>query len=86
MPIMALTELMRILRDCAGQDESVDFEGDIADVPFEELGYDSLALLQAAGMAEREHNVRLEDEAVATATTPRELLATINQSMAVESL
>ncbi|NYH55653.1 act minimal PKS acyl carrier protein [Nocardiopsis arvandica] len=86
MPTMDLTELMRILRDCAGQDESVDFEGDIADVSFEDLGYDSLALLQAAGMTEREHDVRLDDEAVAAATTPRELLSTINQSMAAESL
>ncbi|MGW5879040.1 acyl carrier protein [Nocardiopsis terrae] len=85
VPTMTLTELMRILRECAGQDESIDFENDITDVPFEDLGYDSLALLQAAGMTEREYDVRLDDDAVARATTPRELLATINRSLTVQS-
>jgi len=76
---LTIVDLTEVLRECAGADEDVDLDGDILDVTFEELGYDSLALLNTAGRIERDHAVKLTDEALAEAKTPRELLDKVNQ-------
>jgi len=70
---MSVDELMTVLHKCAGPPENVP-EGDLLDVEFSDLGYDSLALLEAASAIEREHGVRLTDEEVGSAPTPRTLL------------
>ncbi len=69
-----LHDLRRILRDVAGTEQGVDLDGDILDTPFEDLGYDSLALLETAARILHEYGVRLDDDALAEATTPRVLL------------
>ena len=53
-------------------------EADLADTPFEELGYDSLALLETAGRLEREYHVKLTDEMVGEARTPQRLADLVN--------
>ncbi|MER5971935.1 MULTISPECIES: acyl carrier protein [unclassified Streptomyces] len=75
---LTLDDLKGIMRACAGEDESIDLEGDILDVPFADLGYDSLALLEAAGAVERRLGVKLSDDAVGEAGTPRLFLALVN--------
>ncbi|GGN33533.1 acyl carrier protein [Streptomyces fuscichromogenes] len=80
MAEMTLHQLTRLLRECAGEEEGVDLEGDVLDTPFTDLGYDSLAVLQAAGLIEREFGISLPDETIAEATTPRLLLAFVNES------
>ncbi|GAA3170714.1 hypothetical protein GCM10017688_20560 [Streptomyces ramulosus] len=75
---LTLPDLTRILRDCAGEDESVNLDGDILDTPFAELGYDSLALLETAARLERQLDVSLSEEEVGRATTPRLLLELAN--------
>lgn len=75
---MSVDELMTVLRKCAGPPENVP-EGDLLDVEFSELGYDSLALLEAASAIEREHGVRLTDEEVGSAPTPRALLEVLDR-------
>lgn len=84
MSTLNLSELVRLLRENAGFDETlgIDLDGDILDVPFYELGYDSLALLQLVGVVRREFGIELDDEAVA-AETPREFLAVADQLAAV---
>ncbi|MFJ5927363.1 acyl carrier protein [Kitasatospora sp. NPDC092948] len=77
MSVLDLPALTRILRENAGADESVDLSGDILDTPFPDLGYDSLALLQAIGVIQRDFGVQLDDDAAA-AETPREFLALVN--------
>jgi minimal PKS acyl carrier protein len=72
-----LDDLVRILRDCAGQAESVELGGDILDVPFADLGYDSLALMEAVSRIQRQYQVRLGDEAAGD-ETPRLLLERVN--------
>ncbi|MCD0486347.1 acyl carrier protein [Streptacidiphilus sp. ASG 303] len=79
---MTLTELTQLLRECAGEDEGVDLDGDVLDTPFSELGYDSLAVLQTTGRIERDHGIRLSDDTVAEAQTPRLLLDFVNESLA----
>jgi act minimal PKS acyl carrier protein len=69
-----LDDLRRILREVAGTAQGVDLGGDIADTPFLDLGYDSLSLLETAARIQREYGVRLDDDVLAEATTPRLLL------------
>lgn len=81
MAELTLDELKQILREGAGEDESVDLSGDVLDVPFMILGYDSLALLETAGRIERTYGVTLVDDAVSEAETPRLLLDLINEAL-----
>ena len=71
-----------LLRECAGEEESVDLEGDILDSPFDDLGYDSLALFNTVSRIERDYSVELPDEVVAEARTPRQLLDLISAGLA----
>lgn len=77
---MSLDELRGILITCAGEDGAL--RGDILDVPFDELGYDSLALIDAAAALKREHGVVIPDERLTELANPRELLGLINDVMA----
>lgn len=77
-----LDDLLRILRAAAGADESVDFDGDILDVEFESLGYESLALLETASRIERERGVTLDDDLASIQSTPRRLIKAVNESLA----
>ncbi|XLE12029.1 acyl carrier protein [Streptomyces sp. Pv4-95] len=74
-----ITALLALLRDSAGESDTNDLEGDVLDVPFGELGYDSLALLQVTGVIERDSGVTLDDEALDEAETPRQYLAVVNR-------
>lgn len=82
MSELTLQELTATLRECAGDAEGVDLDGDVLDVPFIELGYDSLALLQVTGVIARERGIEIADDAVIEAHTPRLLLKVINTSPA----
>ncbi|MFI8192474.1 acyl carrier protein [Streptomyces sp. NPDC085946] len=71
--------LKRILREGAGADENVDLDGDILDTDFEELGYESLALLETGGRIEREYGISLDDDIFTEHRTPRSLVAAVNK-------
>jgi act minimal PKS acyl carrier protein len=71
---MTIDDLRKILIECAGEDESVGLHGDILDIPFTELGYDSLALMETASRIKREFGVEIADEDIAVVDTPRVLL------------
>ncbi|UJW29407.1 acyl carrier protein [Saccharothrix sp. AJ9571] len=74
--MLTLDELRNFLRESAGESDLLD--GDILDVEFESLGYDSIALIETVARIGREHGVRLDDDAVTTVRTPRELLDLVN--------
>lgn len=68
---LELTDLTRLLHDCAGAEEGVDLDGaDVLDTLFYDLGYDSLALLQTTGLIERKYGITLDEEAMDEAETP----------------
>ena len=73
-----LDDLRRILREAAGADEAVDLDGDILGTEFEALGYESLALLETGGRIEREYGITLDDDTLAEARTPGELVDAVN--------
>ncbi|KFZ76900.1 actinorhodin polyketide synthase acyl carrier protein [Amycolatopsis sp. MJM2582] len=75
---LTLDDLTRVMRECAGADESVDLTGDIAGVEFADLGYDSLALLETTARLRQEYGIRLDDDVVANVKNAGELLAVIN--------
>jgi act minimal PKS acyl carrier protein len=79
---LTVEELGAVLAECAGADDGVDFTEQVKDVPFDELGYDSLALLEAAARIGRSYGVRLDDDQVIALTTPRAVLDLVNDALA----
>lgn len=78
MAELTLADLRRILRESAGDDEAAAPDGDGLDVPFTELGYDSLVVLDAIGRIGAEYGLAIPDDAVGGLTTPRLLLDYVN--------
>ncbi|WP_225993696.1 acyl carrier protein [Actinomadura rudentiformis] len=66
------------MRSCAGEDESLDHGGDILDTSFVDLGYDSIALLEAAAFIKREYEVALNDDDIDVQETPQVFLDKVN--------
>ena len=82
MQPLDIKDLVALLRTNAGDSDTVDLDGDVLDVPFDELDYDSLALLQVTGAIERDYDVALDEEALEEAQTPRQYLQVVNQVLA----
>ncbi len=82
MTLLTLNELVTLLHECAGVDESVDMTGDIANIGFDDLGYDSLALFNTVGRIERDYEIRLGDNVVGMVQTPAELVMLVNDALA----
>ncbi|MCG6495616.1 acyl carrier protein [Kitasatospora sp. A2-31] len=76
------TDLKRIMREGAGQAEGIDLDGDITDVLFSDLGYDSLAVLETVSRIEREYGIRIPEDALSAVRTPGEFLALANRATA----
>lgn len=76
-----LDDLRAVLRAAAGEGDR-NLDADILDVPFEELGYDSVSLLETSGRIERERGIELADSTVVDAPTPRALVAAVNEQLA----
>lgn len=79
---MTINDLKQILRETGGVDDAADLDGDILDVEFSDLGYDSVALLEASGRIELQYGIALPEETVASVPTPRGFLAVVNDSLA----
>ena len=78
MTEFTLDQLRSALRACAGEDPSVDLDGDIAGTEFADLGYDSLALMQTASHLSRTLGLRLSEDALAEAPTPAAFVDAVN--------
>ncbi|MFB0632475.1 acyl carrier protein [Streptomyces sp. AB3(2024)] len=79
MDRLELTELARILRIWGGEEECVELSEDVQDLYWDELGYDSLSVLQAIGSIERKYDVLLDGELLERADTPRSFLRCVNR-------
>ncbi|MGW2373624.1 MULTISPECIES: acyl carrier protein [Kitasatospora] len=82
MQELTIDDLRRILREAAGQQEGVDLDGDILDLAFDELGYDSLALLETGSRIEQIFGIRLDDNTLSDSPGPRALIAAVNEQLA----
>jgi act minimal PKS acyl carrier protein len=74
-------DLVRLMRVCAGETEGVDLDGDINDVPFDELGYDSLALLEVFNRVKHEYGAEIPEEMVGELKTPRMALEAVHEAL-----
>lgn len=74
-------DFRRILTECAGLTNGMDFTENVLDTNFVELGYDSLALMEAASRIKQEFGVDIPDEQVVTLETPRAVLDIVNRSI-----
>jgi len=81
MAQFTLDDLRQALRSAAGEDESVELDGDILDSEFGELGYDSLAVLETASHIERGFKVKLPEDDVGQLETPREFVEFVNSML-----
>ncbi|HEY6793961.1 MAG TPA: acyl carrier protein [Kineosporiaceae bacterium] len=79
---VTIEELRDILIRCAGEVEGLDTSGDILDLNFDDIGYDSLALMETAAALQRQFGVQLSDEEAMSLRTPRELLDVVNAQLA----
>lgn len=79
-----LAWLMRLLEECGDQDATVDVDltGDVGHTPFDDLGFDSLALFNTTSRIEREHGITLPLDTVLAAETPAGLLKLVNERVA----
>lgn len=75
---ITLRELADILRQSAGEDESAEQLEQVADQPFDELGYDSLALMETAALIKRNYGVDLSEDDLGQVKTPQQLLDVVN--------
>lgn len=82
MTPITFEKLIVLLVECAGDDESSPIGPDDIDKPFEDAGYDSLALLEVASRIEREHGLELPDGLLADLRTPRLYLDALNSQLA----
>ena len=78
---LTLDDVRSILRVSGGVEEGVDLDGDIIDVTFEDLGYDSLALLEASTNIERTFGVSLDDPTFRDTSTPKALMEVVNSQL-----
>lgn len=76
---ISMDDLRDVLIACAGGETLPE---DIADVTFEELGYDSLALIDAAATLKQNCGVVVPDEQLSTVCSPGELLGLVNARLA----
>jgi act minimal PKS acyl carrier protein len=80
--VFTLDDLRRVMRAAAGDSDVADIDGDIIDVSFDELGYDSLAMLECSSRIEREFRLTLSDDVVSECGCPRELVDHVNARIA----
>ncbi|CAM3817976.1 acyl carrier protein [Nocardiopsis rhodophaea] len=72
-------DLGRILRECAGESEKFQWDETVLDTTFDELEYDSIAILEAAARIQQEYGIRVEDESIPDLVTPRAFLDHVNR-------
>ncbi|AXK32539.1 acyl carrier protein [Streptomyces armeniacus] len=80
-PTFSMDELQRLLLTDSVEGAAVDIAA-AADTPFQELGYDSLAMLELVCRVGREYGVSLPEDAEKAMTTPNEAVRYIGRSLA----
>lgn len=78
--------LTHLLLEAIGLEEDADLEGDDAETPLLELGYDSLALLQVVGRIEAEFGLLVPDNAINDTATLGSLLASLQNARQAEGM
>ncbi len=80
MSEFTMDDLRTVMQEAAGENRHL--QGDVLDEQFTELGYDSLALLEAASRVERSFGVQIVDDDIADLGTPRDFIQLVNDRLA----
>jgi act minimal PKS acyl carrier protein len=72
-----------VLAACAGESDNNPWGEDVLDWDFDDLGYDSLALMESSTRIAQEYNVHIPDEHITELRTPRQLLNFVNGAIAM---
>lgn len=75
--MLTLDDLREFMETC-GTDAGVDLNADIKDVLFEELGFDSLAILHIASLVHHRTSVAIPDHLALELKTPGAVLDYVN--------
>jgi len=82
MATFTQVDLVGYIRRAAGEDEGLDLDGDIAEITFADLGYDSVAMVEVALLVERELGISLpEDDRTGKSGTPKEFVELVNEQL-----
>jgi minimal PKS acyl carrier protein len=79
MSQFTLDDLTRVMRAAGGESEQFAQADDIDDMTFEELGYDSLAVIEFGAQIQQEFGVPVPDDAIEHMKTPALTVGYINQ-------
>jgi act minimal PKS acyl carrier protein len=80
MATFTQADLVGYIRQAAGEDEGFDLDGDIADITFADLGYDSVAMVEIALLVERELGISLpDDDRASKSSTPKGFVELVNE-------
>ncbi|MCX4766679.1 acyl carrier protein [Streptomyces sp. NBC_01275] len=82
MSAFTVEDLLQLLRECAGEEESVELSDAAAESEFATLGYDSLALMEAISRVERHFGVEFPEGALGEAQTPAAFVDAVNVELA----
>jgi act minimal PKS acyl carrier protein len=74
-----LEDLVDLTRTHAGEAEEGVLDGDIVDVLFTHLGYDSVALMEVLSQIKHQFGIDLADDAVEGMRTPRAVIEKVNE-------
>ncbi|ONF74380.1 acyl carrier protein [Amycolatopsis keratiniphila] len=83
MTAITLTDLRDVLIASVGEESDLAAYGEkLRTMPFEDLGYDSLALIETSAELRRRYGVSIPEDLAAQFTTPGELLEFVNEKLA----
>lgn len=83
MQEFTIVELRQMLETSAGKVDGIDWEDTATlELTFDDIGYDSLALLELSALVQREYAIRIPDEAIAEMETPASAIAYVNDRFA----
>ncbi|MBT2206897.1 MULTISPECIES: phosphopantetheine-binding protein [Actinomadura] len=81
MATFTLADLVGYIRQAAGEDEDFDLDGDIGEITFANLGYDSIAMVEVVVSVERELGISLPGEGTDKDSTPTKFVEVVNELM-----
>ena len=82
MTDFGIAELQRTIESCVGQQDAADVTDASADAEFTELGLDSLVVFEVATRLQDDLGIRISDDELEGTTTPRALIALVNDKRA----
>jgi act minimal PKS acyl carrier protein len=80
---ITLEDLVQIMRKCAGEDENLIANDAVANTDFEELGYDSLALMAASSEVEKNYGVAVGEGELVEIRNLASFVELVNKKLAL---